>query len=158
MSPPPPTFACVSLGARTSPAIKKIKQQQPHIAAAACPPQKTTRSITHALLHSIHPKPQDEKFIREPFHHVDYRREETVESLLQTQKKKKMVFKRDMPLRGALNTILKICVYGAAATCCHFFFFWGLLKTFKRKKTRAPPGPLQPRRPPVAKKKYNLKR
>jgi hypothetical protein len=129
VSSPPPTFACVSLGARTSPAIKKIKQQQqPHIAAAAaCPPQKTTRSITHALLHSIHPKPQDEKFIREPFHHVDYRREEkTVESLLQTQKKK-MVFKRDMPLRGALNTISKF-VYMERPPPAAIFFLLGPFK------------------------------
>jgi hypothetical protein len=72
--------------------------------------------------------------------------------LLQTQKKKKMVFKRDMPLRGALNTISKFVYMERPPPAAIFFFFWGLLKTFKSKKTRAPPGPLQPRRPPVAKK------
>ena len=145
----PPTFALL---AHRRPAIKNPpkKRKKNQAAAAAALPKKTTRSITHALLHFIweeKSQQQQDIFIRDATSlFFPYGR---VESLLVPKRRRR----RDMPLRGALNTIsTSICVYGAAATCCHFLLLASAAFS-KKKKWKKRARHLVPQPSPVAKKK-----
>ena len=129
----PPTFALL---AHRRPAIKNPpkKRKKNQAAAAAALPKKTTRSITHALLHFIweeKSQQQQDIFIRDATSlFFPYGR---VKSLLVPKRRRR----RDMPLRGALNTIsTSICVYGAAATCCHFLLLASAAFSNKKKNGR----------------------
>ena len=76
---------------------------------------------------------------------------DAVESLLETPKEDGI--QKRHAAEGGIKYNFEICVYGAAATCCHFFLWPFKKKHFRGRKGARHLVSLQPRLPPVAKKK-----